>query len=136
IEIVPKIKTLKVYEAGKNKHLFKAENFIAVRVGQNFVPFLGNDELLQHFPFITVDMRAVKFVCNGANIMRPGITTFQFFSKDSIVVIKDENHLKPLSVGIAVQHSDDAVSKNHGCVILNLHYVGDSLWEVYKEIKD
>ncbi|MGA7899236.1 MAG: PUA domain-containing protein [Nitrososphaeraceae archaeon] len=133
---IPKIKTLKVYEAEKNKFLLKAENFVAVRVDEDLIPFVGNEDLLRHFPFVTVDMKAVKFVCNGANIMRPGITTFQFFKKNSIVVIKDESHLKALSVGIALESSEDAAPKNRGCVICNIHYVGDKLWEVYKEIKD
>ena len=133
---IPKIKTLKVYEAEKNKFLLKAENFVAVRVDEHLVPFVGSEDLLRHFPFVTVDMKAVKFVCNGANIMRPGITTFQFFQKDSIVVIKDESHFKALSVGIALESSADATPKNRGCIICNIHYVGDRVWEVYKEIRD
>ncbi len=106
------------------------------RVGDDIVPFLGKEELLRHFPFVTVDMRAVRFVCNGANIMRPGITAFQSFKKGSVVVVKDESHLKSLSVGIAVENSDDAASKDRGCVINNIHYVSDRLWEAYKEIKN
>ena len=50
-----------------------------------------------HVNYVTVHMKAVKFVCNGANIMRPGNTTFQFFEKDSIVVIKDADTGKTLS---------------------------------------
>lgn len=136
IHSIPKIKTLKVYEADKGKYVLRAENFIAVRVGEIILPFVGSMELLQHFPFVTVDMRAVKFVCNGANIMRPGITAFQFFRKDCVVVTKDESHLKALSVGIALESSDDAASKDRGCVIWNIHYVGDRLWEAFKEIKN
>ncbi|HEY7570880.1 MAG TPA: PUA domain-containing protein [Nitrososphaeraceae archaeon] len=135
-ESIPKIKTLKVYDAGKNKYLLTAEKFVAVKVENTYVPFVGNIDLLQYFPFVTVDMRAVKFVCNGANIMRPGITTFQSFSKGSVVVIKDETHLKPLSAGIALQSSDEAAKMDKGCIINNIHYVGDSLWEIYKEIKE
>jgi PUA domain protein len=136
LESIPKIKTLKVYDAGKKKYLLKAEKFVAAKVENDYVPFVGNDELLKNFPFVTVDMKAVKFVCNGANIMRPGITTFQSFTQGSVVVIKDEIHLKPLSVGIAFESSDDAAEKTKGCIINNIHHVGDSLWEIYKEIKD
>lgn len=133
---IPKIKTLKVYEAEKNKSLLKAEKFVAAKVENDYVPFIGNDDLLQFFPSITVDMKAVKFVCNGANIMRPGITTFQFFNQGSVVVIKDEIHLKSLSVGIAFESSNDAAEKTKGCIINNIHHVGDSLWEIYKQIKE
>jgi PUA domain protein len=35
-------------------------------------------------------MGAVKFVCNGAKIMRPGITKFDTFKKDDIVIVKDQ----------------------------------------------
>jgi predicted RNA-binding protein (TIGR00451 family) len=135
-ESIPKIKTLKVYEADQNKFLLKSDDFVAARVGKDIVPFLGKEELLRRFPYVIVDMRAVRFVCNGANIMRPGITSFQSFKKGSVVVVKDESHLKSLSVGIAVENSDDAASKDRGCVINNIHYVSDRLWEAYKEIKN
>jgi PUA domain protein len=79
-------------------------------------------------------MGAVKFVCNGAKVMRPGITKFDHFTKGDIVIVKDQIHAKPLSVGIAMEDSDAAITKTKGYVIDNLHYVSDKFWEAYKEI--
>jgi PUA domain protein len=48
--------------------------------------------------------------------------------------VKDQIHAKPLSVGIAMEDSDAAITKTKGYVIDNLHYVSDKFWEAYKEI--
>jgi PUA domain protein len=79
-------------------------------------------------------MGAVKFVCNGAKIMRPGITKFDSFKKDDIVIVKDQTYGKSLAVGIALDDSEIATSKSKGYVIDNLHYISDKFWEVHKEI--
>ena len=79
-------------------------------------------------------MGAVKFVCNGARIMRPGITKFDTFKKDDIVIVKDQNYEKSLAAGIALDDSEIAASKLKGYVIDNLHYISDKFWEVHKEI--
>jgi malignant T-cell-amplified sequence len=79
-------------------------------------------------------MGAVKFVCNGAKIMRPGITRFDSFKKDDIVIVKDQTYGKSLAVGIALDDSEIATSKSKGYVIDNLHYISDKFWEVHKEI--
>ena len=39
----------------------------------DYLPFLSETETLEKFPSVTVDMGAVKFMCKGANLMRPGI---------------------------------------------------------------
>ena len=44
-------------------------------------------------------MGAVKFMCKGANLMRPGIKKFTEFEKDKLVCIVEETHHKFLAVG-------------------------------------
>ncbi|KYK30324.1 MAG: hypothetical protein AYK22_04265 [Thermoplasmatales archaeon SG8-52-3] len=79
--------------------------------------------------FVVVDMGAVKFVTNGADVMAPGIVDAD---KDIIegnqVWICDENHHKPLAIGIALVSGNDMISKSKGKVINTIHYVGDELW--------
>ena len=53
----------------------------AVKIGEDILPFLGDVPILEKFPYVIVDMGAIKFVCKGANIMRPGITKFSDFEK-------------------------------------------------------
>ena len=81
-------------------------------------------------PCVTVDMGAIKFVVNGADIMRPGITKIEEFNKEDFVVIVDENNKKPLSVGIALQNSEEMKNSSSGKSIKNIHYVGDDLWNM------
>lgn len=128
-------KNFKVYELEKGKRILIGSNFIAVELDdQTVVPFLGTAALLVRFPSVVVDMGAVQFVCNGAKIMRPGITSLDNFKRGDIVTVKDEKFSKTLAVGKALQDSDIAASNNRGYVIDNLHYVGDQFWETYKEI--
>ncbi len=77
----------------------------------------------------TIDMPAVKFIVNGADIMRPGIKHMGDFSQSQIITIIDENNHKPLAIGQALFSSDEMRTMDKGKVIKNLHYVGDSIWK-------
>jgi PUA domain protein len=84
-------------------------------------------------PKIAVDMGAVRFVANGADIMRPGVTKIDSKIKQgSVVAIVDETHGKPLAVGIAKMNAEEMESAKGGKVVLSKHYVGDPLWEFGK----
>ncbi len=134
-DAIPKIKSIKVYEVEEGRRLLVADEIVAVQVHDNIVPFLaGKREVLQRFPSITVDMGAVKFVCNGAKVMRPGITNFDSFKKGDIVVVKDQTHGKALAVGIALDDSEIVKMMTKGYVVDNVHYISDKIWEAYKEI--
>lgn len=80
-------------------------------------------------PSVTVDKGAIKFVINGADIMRPGITTCQDFDKDSFIVIIDENYSKPLAIGKSLLSSKELLESTDGKVVLNLHRIGDEIWQ-------
>jgi len=134
-DAIPKVKSIKVYEVEEDTRLLIADDTVAVQMRDSIVPFLGsNPEVLQRFPFVTVDMGAVKFVCNGAKVMRPGIIDFGSFKKGDIVMIRDQIHGKALAVGIALENSEAARAMTKGYVIENLHYISDKMWETYKEI--
>lgn len=80
---------------------------------------------------ITVDMGAVKFVVNGADVMRPGIVDIESgIVKDELVAVIDKNNKKPLAVGIALFDGKEMKAMNSGKVIKNIHYVGDELWRM------
>jgi PUA domain protein len=134
-DAVPKVKTIKVYEVEEGRRLLVADETVAVQVQDSIVPFLaGKPGLLQRFPSVTVDMGAVKFVCNGAKVMRPGITSFDSFKKGDIVVVKDQMHGKALAVGVALEESEAAKAMTKGYVVDNMHYISDKMWQAYKEI--
>ncbi len=128
-----KLKSIQVVELEENHCLLLDENFFAVKIDKYVVPLLANEEGLKSFPSINVDMGAVRFVCNGARVMRPGIIRMDEFNKDDLVVVKDDKHGKYLAVGLALVGSKEAQSMNKGPVIDNMHYVSDKFWEAYKE---
>ncbi|MBD3398396.1 DUF1947 domain-containing protein [Candidatus Micrarchaeota archaeon] len=82
---------------------------------------------------VTVDMGAIKFVANGADIMRPGITQIEDgISPGDPVLIVDETHGKTLALGVAMLSSEEMRSASGGKVIKNAHAAGDALWELTK----
>jgi PUA domain protein len=98
-------------------------------------PTLVSKELFEMLPRIVVDMGAVPFVCNGANIMAPGIRRFEgSFAKGDIVFVVDEKHGKPLALGEATYDVEEAKNVKQGNVIENIHYVGDSVWKLIKDL--
>jgi PUA domain protein len=79
--------------------------------------------------FVVVDMGAVKFVTKGANVMAPGIIDADENIKENDQVwICDENHHKPLAIGIALISGEEMIKNNKGKAIKTLHYVGDNIW--------
>jgi len=87
-----------------------------------------------HIPQVSVDMGAVKFVVNGADIMRPGITHVDDDVKENgIVAIVDERHGKPLAVGISKLSAIDIRAATSGKVVRSVHHINDELWDFSKQ---
>jgi len=98
------------------------------------VPTLLFDNALLLLPRITVNMGAVPHICNGADLMAPGIVKIEAnFNANDYVLVVDERHQKSLAVAIALTDSQTARNLKHGKVAKNTHYVGDSLWNQLKK---
>jgi len=130
----PKVKNLKVYEIDNETQLITGEQIKILKIKDEHLPFLSEISLLEKFPFVQVDMGAVKFMCKGANLMRPGIKKFSEFSKNDIVCIVEESQNKFLAVGKSEIDSSELESMEKGEVLKNLHYVSDKAWEVSKTL--
>ncbi len=129
--LISKSETSKILEQIKSQ--WKIE---LPKIGENILPFLDDIGVLEKFPYVKVDMGAIKFVCKGANVMRPGITKFSDFENGEIVCVIEESQNKFLAVGKAEMSSKEAENTNKGEVIKNMHYISDDFWETKKEIKD
>ncbi|NHJ26309.1 MAG: DUF1947 domain-containing protein [Candidatus Lokiarchaeota archaeon] len=82
---------------------------------------------------IVVDMGAIRYVANGADVMRPGITQIDpLIKKNDIIVIVDETHDRALAIGKAMFDADEMEKIKSGKVVLNLHTIQDSVWEFEK----
>ena len=82
---------------------------------------------------IIVDKGAIRFVANGADIMRPGITKIDAsIKKGDIIDIVDENHDRSLAVGKALYDAKEMEAKKSGKVVKNLHTIQDDVWKFEK----
>ena len=98
--------------------------------GKTFLTVRG---LLRYKPqkrFVTVDMGAVPYVTNGADIMAPGITDADpGIQPGDMVWIRDVKNLVPLATGISSVSGEELKKGGKGKVIRTVHYVGDKLWK-------
>ncbi len=131
---LPKIKNLKVHFIDNNSQLMVGDGMIILKIGDNYLPFLSQNDMLEKFPNVIVDMGAVKFMCNGANVMRPGIKKYTEFVKGDIICVVEESQHKFLAVGQAITDSSELENISKGEIIKNLHYISDKYWEIAKTI--
>jgi PUA-domain protein len=97
-------------------------------------PFLTVRGLLRYGAskrFVTVDMGAVRFVANGADVMGPGVVDAdRDIAEGDLVWIRDERNKRPLAVGRALVPASAMLEKSKGKVVASVHFVGDKLWLV------
>ena len=78
---------------------------------------------------VTVDMGAIRFVTNGADIMSPGIVdASEGVEAGDVVLIIDETHGKPLAIGVSLLSGEEMVENDSGKAVETKHYVGDDIW--------
>jgi len=131
---LPKIKNLKVHFIDNNSQLMVGDGIIILKINDDYLPFLNQNNILEKFPNVMVDMGAVKFMCNGANVMRPGIKKYTEFVKGDIICVIEESQHKFLAVGKAITDSSELENISKGEIIKNLHYISDKYWEIAKTI--
>ncbi len=97
-------------------------------------PFLTVRGLLKYNAtrsFVTVDMGAIRFVINGADIMGPGIVEADVnIQPGDLVWVRDEKNRKPLAVGQALITGEEMIAKKPGKAIKSILFVGDKLWKL------
>ena len=132
----PRIKNLKVHQITDDAQIIVGNGVKILKTNSEYLPFLSEISLLEKFPYVMVDMGAVKFMCKGANVMRPGIKNHSEFGKDEIICIIEESQHKFLAVGKSLVSSSEIEKMERGEVIKNMHYISDKFWEVGKTIYD
>jgi len=132
----PKIKNLKVHQILDDAQIITGEGIKILKINDDYLPFLSEIDTLEKFPNVMVDMGAVKFMCKGANVMRPGIKRFTEFEKDNLVCIVEESKHKFLAVGKAMVSSSELENMEKGEVVKNIHFISDKFWEIGKTIYD
>jgi PUA domain protein len=106
-----------------------------VKAGEAFFPFLGSATTVALFPSATVDEGAIKFMLNGADVMRPGIRSLDDWGPaGKMVVVKEEKKRRAIAVGPSTVSSSEAHGMSKGGCIKNLHHVGDRFWNLHKAL--
>jgi PUA-domain protein len=107
------------------------------KVGERLLPTLFFQDFVLQAPKIVVDMGAVPYVCNGADIMAPGIVSVEGeFSKGDLVLVVDEKHGKPLALGESVYDAESVRNTKQGAVVTTLHFVSDKIWNFAKKLAE
>ena len=121
----------------KNATIFLVNNkpLFAEKEGMVF-PTLGTDDVTKFLPQVVVNMGAIPHVCNGADIMAPGVVAVKGNpKKDDFVLVIDEQHQKSLAIGMSLYDSEALRNVKHGKIVTNVHFVGDDLWRSLRKLQ-
>lgn len=122
-------------EAGPFRLLLRGNEAIALFIDGGIVPTVRG---LLAFPatkgWVTVDMGAVRFIYNGADVMAPGIVEADpVIRTGDVVWVRDEKNRRPLAVGRAIMDGTTMAREEKGKAIETIHHVGDDLWRLGEE---
>jgi PUA domain protein len=132
---LPKSAQASCEEPGEGVVFVHLDHLTFVRSGDAFIPFLGSPATLALFPSAVVDEGAIKFMLNGADVMRPGVKKYDSWgAAGKTVIVKEEKKMRAIAVGQSVITSEEAAQMSKGVCIKNLHHVGDKFWNLYKTI--
>jgi PUA domain protein len=107
------------------------------KIGERVLPTLLFQEFALRAPKIVVDMGAVPYVCNGADVMAPGIRHVDGeFGEGDLVLVVDEKHGKPLALGESLYDAESARNAKQGVVVKTLHFVSDKVWNFVKTLAE
>ncbi|AAB99442.1 TPA: DUF1947 domain-containing protein [Methanocaldococcus jannaschii] len=129
-EIIPKKGNVEIAITDDFEIILVDKEPIAFKKDDKVIPTLKL--LLKSLPdknLVVVDIGAIKFLINGADVMAPGIVDAdENIKEEDVVFVVDENHKKPICVGIALMNGKEMKEADKGKAIKNLHYVGDKIW--------
>ncbi len=111
--------------------LVNSEPLIMFIDGRPFLTLKGALRADIRSKYVVVDMGAVRFIANGADVMSPGIIDADPKIKEGeLVIIVEERHKKPVSIGISLIDGVSMVKNEKGKAIKTIHYVGDKIWDL------
>ena len=81
-------------------------------------------------PKVIVDLGAIKYIVNGADVMAPGIVYFdKNIEIDTIVSIHEEKAESVLAIGVSLISAEEFKNRKSGKVIKNVHHLNDAIWK-------
>jgi len=77
---------------------------------------------------VVVDEGALKFIMNGADVMKPGVVyADENIKKDDFVYVVVEGKETPIAVGVALVNGKEMISER-GKAVKNIHHLKDKIW--------
>ncbi len=89
-DVTDKRTRIEVIELSSKSEFIILNNEVAfIQVEDEFFPTLLNTSSLDELPSLTVDMGAVPYICNGADVMAPGLVKIvgDFTVADVLVIV-------------------------------------------------
>ncbi|MCY3412764.1 MAG: hypothetical protein INQ03_14095 [Candidatus Heimdallarchaeota archaeon] len=132
-EVLPKKSILARYTLEKNESVITlGKNLIFIEKKGHIIPSIKIIRKIEHsIPIIKVDTGAIKFVVNGADIMRPGIVEISDDVREGeLVLVVEETKGGPLCFGVAKYDAVDMRAMDSGKSIINLHHLKDKFFEM------
>jgi PUA-domain protein len=129
--------SIEVIEADFGQILLINGKPLFYKVGEKALPTLFFKDISERIPKIVVDMGAIPYVCNGADVMAPGIVRVEGeFSKGDLVLVVDEKHGKTLALGEVLYDAENVGNVKQGAVVKNIHFVSDKIWNFAKTLAE
>lgn len=124
---------LDVAEFGELKVLLHGQKIVGLFVGARAFPSLHMlQEIKPVKKFVEVDSGAVRFLVNGADVMKPGIIECDGGIREGDCVwVRESTHKKAIVVGVALEDSEKLCNKEKGKGVKTVHWVGDKIWEMW-----
>jgi PUA domain protein len=109
------------------------DEFVFLNIGSSYIPFLGSQKTVSLLPSVFVDQGAIKYILNGADVMRPGIVRYdEWGGKDILLSVREVVKERAIAIGLSLVESSEMEKIKKGACVKNIHYVGDRYWNVYK----
>ena len=81
-------------------------------------------------PKVVVDIGAIKFVTNGADVMAPGVVFFdEEIKENSLVSIHEEKANTILGIGFSLVDSKEFKKSKKGKIVKTIHHLTDKIWK-------
>lgn len=125
--------------SGEDFRVYVVGGHVLAEVREIIFPTLHeeyNRRLLEKLPALVVDMGAVPYIARGADVMRPGVRSFQgSFGEGDLLIIRDEKNLRPIAISRALKNLEECRAMEKGKIAENIHHVDDKIWRLVMDSK-
>ena len=86
---IPRLQNLVIHSISKGTQLVTGDSLRFLALQGRYVSFLSDTALLERFPAVRTDKGIIRFVCNGTDVMQPGIVSYDEFSRGQVVCVAE-----------------------------------------------